>query len=794
MIPKVALCYIVKGTDDEAALLEKSLKSVSKFVDGIYIDVNAPIGKTPSKKVLSVAKKYSKNVKETVWENNFAKARNDVFLRVPNDFDFILWLDTDDTIQNPEKIRDVAAITPDDVDGIYICYDYDHDEYGNVTVAHYVARMVRNNGTFRWKSSFSDNEITVHETLNEIRAVSKAMNNEFKVIHHSDGERRDSSLRRNIMLLEKMYESSEENPDPRILYYLATHYYDAGFFDRTKMLLEQYLTMSGWAEERAQAWVYLGDIYKMNRKNGEARGCYMKALAENPDDVLPYVELGELELSERLWEKAITWLEMAVSKEQKQTSMVMRPLEGTYRAYKALTEAYTNLGGKGLKKASRWLKKALELRPFDPELQNARKIVEGLQLISEETDSVRTIIKALVSGKEEKKILGFLDNLPEKLQVSPLVTSIRRKYIAPKDWGEKSIVIYCGGSALGTWGPWSLKDGIGGSEEAVVQMSKELISLGYAVTVYATPGEMAGEHDGVYWKHYWEFNPKDKFGTLIGWRVPDFFDVVYEARKKYLWLHDVIDEEELFDKRLKNIDKIIFVSKYHADLYKDVPDEKKFVSANGIDPYQFNWQSENINRNNKKVIYMSAHERGQDVLQLIWPDILKEVPDAEAHCYYGWSGFDAINRDNPERMHWKDALIKQASSLKNFTDHGKIGHIDIVKEILSAGIWAYPTSFPEVSCITAMKAQAGGAWPVYTNFAALKTTVKYGDSVDGVEENAKTHAGYMNDKNIEEFKQKLIYRLKNPIADEERAKMMKDARGNMTWRSVANSWKEEIEK
>lgn len=787
---KVALCLIVKGSDDEAPLLDKCLASVKDHVDGIFIDINAPKGKKQSKKVIDVAKKYGADIALTIWENNFVKARNDNFARVPKDYTHILWLDSDDTVDNPEKIKAVAAIMPSEVSGVYICYDYDHDEYGNVSVAHYVARLVRNNSTYAWKSSFDDADVAVHETLNEVRATNKVMNDEFKIIHNSTNDRRNSSLVRNIELLEGMYKKNPQNPDPRILFYLATHYYDARAYNQVKPLLEHYLTMSGWAEERAQAWIYLGDIYKFMGDVPKARGCYTKALAENPDDPMAYVELGELEMEQQLWAKAASWLEMAVSKKIDHTVAVMRPLESTYRAYKGLANTYANMGGKSLRKASKWVTEAIKLRPQDPELQRAKEYVELLQKTVKLNESVIELVKELKEQKEYNKILPLLDKLPLHLQSAPTTVSIRRFYERPKTWDNKSIAIVCGPSALGHWGPWSLREGIGGSEEAVIQLSNELTKLGWGVTVYATPGQRAGQHDGVDWRHYWEFNPKDQFDVIIGWRNPQIFDHKFAARKKYLWLHDVIDAPELTEERLNNLDKVIFVSQYHADLY-DIPEGKKLASGNGIDPQAF--EGVEIERNPKKVVYMSAHERGQELLQRIWPNVLKEVPDAEAHCYYGWAGYDHINRDNPERIAWKEKLISEQKTLKNFTDHGKIGHKEIIEEIFSAGVWAYPTAFDECYCISAVKAQAGGAWPVYSNHAALKDMVAFGDKVEIGSEKIQGHdVGVWSEDKITEFTDKLINRLKNPVTDKERKEMMDWARQTKSWESTAKQWDTEM--
>ena len=48
-----------------------------------------------------------------------------------------------------------------------------------------------------------------------------------------------------------------------------------------------------------------------------------------------------------------------------------------------------------------------------------------------------------------------------------------------------------------------------------------------------------------------------------------------------------MDKEEFIDERLENLDRIIFVSQYHRDLYPFIPEDKCFVSGNGITPEDF---------------------------------------------------------------------------------------------------------------------------------------------------------------------------------------------------------------
>lgn len=187
-------------------------------------------------------------------------------------------------------------------------------------------------------------------------------------------------------------------------------------------------------------------------------------------------------------------------------------------------------------------------------------------------------------------------------------------------------------------------------------------------------------------------------------------------------------------------------------------------------------------RDPKTVVYASSYDRGLEHLLNMWPDIIKEVPDAKLRIFYGWDLFDRGYANNPERMAWKDKINKLMQQ-PGITHLGRISHGACAVEFENAGIWAYPTHFGEISCITAMRAQAYGAYPVVINYAALQETVQYGIKVDGdiYEPEVK-----------EKFKKLLIGCLKTPPPDEVREDMVKTAREQFSWSKVAKQWNEEF--
>lgn len=188
-------------------------------------------------------------------------------------------------------------------------------------------------------------------------------------------------------------------------------------------------------------------------------------------------------------------------------------------------------------------------------------------------------------------------------------------------------------------------------------------------------------------------------------------------------------------------------------------------------------------RNPKLVIYGSSYDRGLEHLLKIWPDVIKEVPEAQLEIFYGWDLFARFYANNPERMSWKDKMDKLMNQ-PGIIHLGRISHEACIKEHERAGIWAYPTHFGEISCITAMRAQVYGSIPVVIDYAALKETVQYGVKVDG---------DIYEQETKDKYTKELIALLKDEKRQEEiREPMMKWAKEKFAWSGVAKQWDSEF--
>lgn len=169
--------------------------------------------------------------------------------------------------------------------------------------------------------------------------------------------------------------------------------------------------------------------------------------------------------------------------------------------------------------------------------------------------------------------------------------------------------------------------------------------------------------------------------------------------------------------------------------------------------------------------YFSAYYRGLECLLKMWEDIRLQVPDATLNIYYGWESWLALQGEDDfyERMEQRFAELAD----KGVTVHGRVSHTELAKAMQETQVWAYPTEFPEIHCITALKAQEAGCYPVVTNIGALNETVQCGDKI-------KTRKIYSDTYKQERFVTAVVAALKEgktgtPVP-------------NTDWSDVAKQW------
>jgi glycosyltransferase involved in cell wall biosynthesis/SAM-dependent methyltransferase len=325
---------------------------------------------------------------------------------------------------------------------------------------------------------------------------------------------------------------------------------------------------------------------------------------------------------------------------------------------------------------------------------------------------------------------------------------------------------------------------LGGSESAGLYMAKALARAGNAVKMFCNTNDISFDDDGVtyypaqMWPKYTRNSPHDI--TIIQ-RQPELFSQRYNSKLNILWQHDLAHLRSLKTMRgaMWNIDRVFVLSEYMRNQYRkvtDLPESAFYTTRNGIDLALFDRvHAEVLVRHPKRLLYTSRPERGLDVLLgEIMPKLLEADPTIElrlagyANEVPHLAAFNAHCRRLADKLGgavtWLGALTKE----------------DLYREMAQARLLVYPTpspimpKFAEVSCITAMEAQAAGL-PIVTNdVGALRETIAPG-------------AGFFA-KDNNEFADSVLDLLGAPLAWDAASSLCRQRARDLSWDGVAADW------
>lgn len=229
-------------------------------------------------------------------------------------------------------------------------------------------------------------------------------------------------------------------------------------------------------------------------------------------------------------------------------------------------------------------------------------------------------------------------------------------------------------------GGWEATDTrLGGTEESVVEWSKELTKRGHKVTIYNndTRNDYVGGGD-----------------ICINVKSSDI-----EPREPTLYL---TNETDASTKDLGVYEGVIWPSQWAVD---NIPvNNKTFILPHGYDPSRV-YTGEKIS---KQCLYASSPDRGLDILLRAWPYVYEKHPDAKLIVTYGAPEYD----------------IPGVEFL------GEVSEEEMDKLYRESEFWVHPATGGELYCITGIKAQASGCVPVVVPIMALSETVRHGYFVD----------------------------------------------------------------
>ncbi len=321
--------------------------------------------------------------------------------------------------------------------------------------------------------------------------------------------------------------------------------------------------------------------------------------------------------------------------------------------------------------------------------------------IISELPEYRKAISFIKEAYDSKNIKTLYSNLPQKLKSNRLVIEfIREALIEKKTSTGKDIVYYCGpGNYLNSMHEWNPDDALGGSEEAVVNLSKQLVKRGYNVVVYCVLKGSSKTYNGVLYKPYYEWIPKEKQDITIIWRDPSNCEGINSSRV-VLDLHDALVCE-----MPKNV-TIMTKSYFH----------KKICGGTHVVPNGIN-KLKQIDKDENMIICTSSPDRC--IIGLINAiKIIREYKkDAKLYWAYGFN--DKLD----------EKWVKEVENMipEGFINLGRVKDIDKLYE--RAKYFFYPTKFPEIDCISLSKAISAGCIPIVSPSGALSEKMGYNEDI-----------------------------------------------------------------
>jgi glycosyltransferase involved in cell wall biosynthesis len=726
-----------------------------------------------SSKMIDLVEKYLPDHLEAVKEAtklrggflmDFAAARQIVHDEAKNPL--IFWIDSDDILTHGAELRKLAAefFRNPKNRGLFMLYDYWYDTNdGAVITNHWRERIVRKD-LFYWKGA-------CHESLlprdNQMIGMQKVPA-QIKIEHRNHSESKLSDVRNYVILRHAHDVAAEEKKwlDPRWEFYLANACRGLKLFDEATKWNLRVLKRSGSRDDRHAAALNIAVTYIIKQRPWAALDWLWQAAKIFPEDPRNYSAIGRCYHELGHHELAVIWTEFSEHFPVPETLAATDP--NSFDFYPTLFKA---LSLKELKDWPNAVQAAQTCARLRPEI--ATDLVHEIRGAANNDEIKKRVMSTLSMASSEGAARKMIQSL--KPDIRKGFPEFHLEISAPQS--KKHITWLCG-ATVEPWDGTSDNDGIGGSEKMVLQLSREFAKAGYKVDVYGNPKEenRYKTKDGVTYKPFQAFNPELERDIIIVWRQHGYLDFDLKARKIFVDLHDVQDPGAYFHERTEKVDGYLFKSEFHAaPIRKTHPNlTNLIVTRNGIDLSLFDWNKDEegrfINpfkkgasphpgeslpiwaqRNLKKVVYCSSADRGLLGVLRMWTKYIAENPGAELHCFYGFTqlylsrakaaGYQHYWDEQCERNmydYMEDCLTmidKINSRGKSVFMWGRVSHEPMMRDLQTAGVWIYPTGFPEISCMVAMEAQIAGAIPLISPTGALTETCgRYGVFVDNYDQ------------------------------------------------------------
>lgn len=692
---------------------------------------------------------------------DFAKARNASFdlAREP----WIAWMDGDDEIAGAERLPAIVAefegyrpYNKDREFNLLFPYEYSYDALGRAELIVQRTRLMSRRTAWNWNWIVHEDILTVP---GQLEARFERGDVIWKHRRQSMGKDGANASKRNWALLQAYWEhEGKEGPvDTRMAFYTGMTLRELGRHDEALVYFRKAIENQGIDEDILITALRLCGMFLDQGKFTEALAYAFLAMRAKEDwgqgylaAALVYSKMADKEdwTHGRTIDRLLHWGKLGL--EQPYRSWFGDPRDRLHvMTAMAIALDHKSRYAEALEICERGLKEY----PGDATLERNRDLM--FAVVEEEkmvTAAGRLKEIRARGGSHERVVDRATGRLGAVLGFGGVAgtasTSPVEELLPLREDGKLRILFACGNS----WQPWNpriVEDASyrgGGSEIAVVELSKMLSALGHEVTVATDCGE-PGVYDGVKWVLSETLGVPQKTDVLVCWRIAAHVDFPVTARLRVLWCHDVMAHTAT-EKNLARYDRVVALSKYHREVLRgnhpSLLEEKIAVVRSGAHASRFKAaveqqdmsglasvekQDSSSLRNAHKVVWNMSPDRGLIHLLNIWKDIRARVPDAELHIFYGWDMWARMGTD-PMGLVAVQHLVRTLAS-EGVIYRERVSREELDRELLSAGVWAYPCTFPEIFCVAAVEAQMAGLRVVVNPVGALAETILDGAKLPG---------------------------------------------------------------
>lgn len=214
-----------------------------------------------------------------------------------------------------------------------------------------------------------------------------------------------------------------------------------------------------------------------------------------------------------------------------------------------------------------------------------------------------------------------------------------------------------------------------------------------------------------------------------------------ESKIRIFWAHDLPGDPEsefMSNHNLRDkFHKYVFVSNWQMQQYinrYDIPWSKCVVIANAIEPFENKVKPST--EDGIRIIYTPTPHRGLNILVPVFEMLQKKHENIHLDVFssfelYGWKDRDAEYKE----------LFDRIESSPHMTNHGTVENSVLREHLSNSHIFAYPSIWPETSCICLIEAMSAGLLCVHSNYAALPETAANWTHMYQFNEDLNKHAG-----------------------------------------------------